>query len=818
MAKKYSFKQFLTEEVELISNDGSVSRVKIDKISIPMIQRDYAQGRKYRNEKTGLSELNVAGKKFIKEIFSTLLSDSENDLLELDFIYGSIVKENGNGSGKICNLFSPLDGQQRLTTLFLLYWFVGGTELSQDEKQNLARVLENFVYMTRSSSKIFCNQLVAELNLNNIEFLLIQKATFEDGVEITPAIDITTQIKNLSWFHDSYKLDPTVLSMLNMLDEIQTLYIENKCQQVFSKLERLQFYILPLSNFELTEDLYVKMNARGKQLTDFENFKADLQDWLKKHAVELDLTEQQYDARTLPYDMFFINKMDNEWSQCFWKVQKDCDNKNKDCDNKNFDSLFLKFFYRYLLNEFVLNYSGNNRDMDKQANFVELTDESNYSGFSLFEKHFNKRILDNLVVLLDNVSAHFDDILDVCKSSWTNKTEKFNLLTKKSELELKERAVFCALVLYLVKKPFDKTALSNWMRVIWNIVENADIDSWRVTASVMQLILELSQYSDDIYAALADDSVAIKSEQAQSVVAEERQKAKLIIGNSQWSDALIQAEAHSFFKGSVGFLIPDDESLDGFKHNWEIAQIFFDSKGIAPKYQEDGHIFLRALLSRYSALTEIKYHIADTDEKEHSLKKMLASDPVVRSAIKEWFALPNESGVLAKLKQEVAKDSPIPVVDNDFDKKLHEALYKTTDLIVWMQKHKATRYQDNYISRPNSFYDWIYVRGYRNEIISELLQRDWQCKNECYIGDDTNKRPIPYFWSSAWREIDVTKTEEINGATFNLICSIGSDNIVLKVGNEKSDPINYHQSVTDESKVVAFVDDILTRLDKLKNL
>ena len=805
MAQKYSFRQFLTGEVELIGNDGEASRVKIDKISIPMIQRDYAQGRKFRVEKTKKTELNPAGKKFIQEIFSTLLSSAADDILEMDFVYGSIAPESDKNGAKL-NVFSPLDGQQRLTTLFLLYWFIGGAELPAEKKQELSAVLHRFVYLTRRSSTDFCRQLVDELGGGNIKPLLRQEAVYEDNNEISPKINIITQIKDIHWFHDTFQLDPTVVSMLNMLEEIQALYIDNGCQNIFERLERLKFYILPLSNFDLTEDLYVKMNARGKQLTDFENFKADLQDWLKKHAGELAFEAQRYDGRALPYDMFFINKVDNEWSQCFWDILKEQ-------EDKNFDPLFLKFFYRYLLNEYILHYSGNNRNMDKEADFNELLTEDTYLGFSTFEKHLSQEVLENLVVLLDNISAHYDEIVEACQPSWAI-PQTFNPLT--SKLEQKDRTVFCALVLYLTKKNFDKAALSGWMRVVWNIVENADIDSWRVVAGVMQLILELAAYSDNIYALLADDTVAIASLQAQSSVAEERLKAKLIQRDPAWLALFLQAEAHPFFKGSIRFLIPDDEAMKGFRHNYEMAKIFFEPSGIAAKYRCDGHIFLRALISQYQTLSTLPSHMADADEKEHSLKKMLSSDDVVRAALGEWFSLAGEDEISAKLREEVSKPSPIPVGENDFDKKLHEKLYRETDLINWMQEKQAIRYKDGYISRPNSSYDWVYVYGYRNEIISELRQRGWQCENRCHIGPEENQTEIPYFWSAAWRDIEVTKTEELGGRALYSICVIGSKSIVLKVGSENFTFEDYHHDVTDASKVAPYVDGILSQVEQMK--
>ena len=349
MVKKYSFKEFLTEEVELINSDDTTSTAKIDRITIPMIQRDYAQGRKTHSGKNGQLILNPTGQKFINEVFSTIINDTADKQLELDFVYGSIIteKEEKDGITVDVTYFNPLDGQQRLTTLFLMYWFIGGVELEKNERDNLASILKNFYYKTRTSSTIFCNKLVNELTSVSIDFLLRKDAVYKDGVEVVPKSSIITQIENLSWFHDAYKLDPTVQAMLNMLDEIQRQYLEHNCKNVFVKLERLKFYILPLSNFDLTEDLYVKMNARGKQLSGFENFKADFQHWIKDNITAFNLEEQEYDGRRMPYDVYYINKIDNEWSQCFWNAQKDG-------DDKNFDPLFLSFIYKYLLNEYII--------------------------------------------------------------------------------------------------------------------------------------------------------------------------------------------------------------------------------------------------------------------------------------------------------------------------------------------------------------------------------------------------------------------------------------------------------------------------------
>jgi len=793
MIQKYSFIDFLTKEVELINNDDSSVTIKIDKIEIPMIQRDYAQGRKKHNaEKRGnISELNTTGEKFINELITALSDNSQPSEMELDFVYGSI-KEMQNGNQKL-NYFYPLDGQQRLTTLFLLYWFIGGAELSSQEKKKLSDILCNFYYATRTSSNVFCEKLVSELNCDTINFL--------SRTDAEPKETLVTQIENLAWFHNSYKLDPTVSAMLNMLDRIQELYISKTCNNLFANLEKLRFYILPLSNFDLTEDLYVKMNARGKQLTSFENFKADLQHWIKDNAQKLGFADKNYAGRSMPYDMFFINKIDNEWAQCFWNIKKND-------DDKNYDPIFLSFIYRYWLNEYILRSTGTNKGLDKEPDFILLSEEPEYLGFALFEHYINKDMVENLEKTLDVISDHYCEIVEIIHPCWilTEEDRKFNLLGGK--LELKDRVAFCALMLYFKTKQYNRDALVDWMHIVWNIIENANIDSWRVAAGVMQLIEELVISSDDIYTNLASNSLVIKSLQSKDTMEEERLKARLICSDPNWKKLISEVESHQYFKGSISFLIPDNEDINDFKHNFELAKIFFDDNGISAKYRENDHLFLRALISRYSCLADIKYHITDTREKENALKSMLMSDQVVRSAIKEWFALVDEATVEAKLQSEVTKSSPIPVGANDFERKIHEALYKETDLINWMQEHRAVRFRDGYVSRPVSQRDWVYVYGYRNEIIKALIDKGWKCDNRCYVNIGEKRKDIDYFWSPSIGAINLTKNVVCGNNEILLTCSIEGQSGVLSINADTKESFNYHNEVTNQAQLSMFVDKI----------
>ena len=103
----HTLESILTEGIRVNEQNNPI---EISCIYIPKIQRAYAQGRN--------GELDVRND-FLDAIFDVLTSE-EDVYIELSFLFGSqqmVAKRNGNG-------FELLDGQQRTTTLFLLYWYI----------------------------------------------------------------------------------------------------------------------------------------------------------------------------------------------------------------------------------------------------------------------------------------------------------------------------------------------------------------------------------------------------------------------------------------------------------------------------------------------------------------------------------------------------------------------------------------------------------------------------------------------------------------------------------------------------------------------
>ncbi|MGB4335782.1 MAG: DUF262 domain-containing protein [Chromatiaceae bacterium] len=256
--------------------------VPLKAIEIPLIQRDYAQGRKS-------SEVEHIRERFISELCHTL--DDPSRTLDLDFVFGHVVDD----------ILYPLDGQQRLTTLFLLHCYLSW---HVDGEPGRAASWHAFSYATRPGARAFC------------EFL----------TEVRPQLSpqpISEWLIDQAKYLPTWKHDPTIQGMLVVLDTLHKKYWDSKTysgaevrgaalKQAWTRLTdstdpAIRFHLLPITAQDQGEALYVKMNSRGKSLTDFENFKAELEELLGKNQ---DIAPEKVSL--------FSRQMDTDWADLFW--------------------------------------------------------------------------------------------------------------------------------------------------------------------------------------------------------------------------------------------------------------------------------------------------------------------------------------------------------------------------------------------------------------------------------------------------------------------------------------------------------------------
>jgi len=499
-------------------------------IEIPAIQRDYVQDRLYSDLKK--EECDIVG-----DIANSL---KNNIKINLHFVYGKVDNQE----------LIPLDGQQRLTTLFLTHWFLSLGTLTDDNKN----ILSKFTYETRPSSEDFCMKLVKE------------SIVFQNDIKISQ------QIVNSKWFFLSWKNDPTIQAMLNMLDVIQTKFIEpNEGLFYLFRNENCPviFHFLPLEQFKLDDEIYVKMNSRGKPLTDFENFKANF-------SVLFD-----YDNKS---------KLDNEWLDIFWRFEKDNDIINL----KEVDRRYLDF-----LKNSTLNFIAETKDIDKEFkdSFNIFTEYKNVYFENSNTLQQLSKILDCLTSF-DDSEKHFENILQ----DDTNKPTYW------------ERTRFYAVSQFFIQKgkldSNNHDLYDKWMRVCTNLIDNTRIEDPELFYKAVRSIKQLSGQIDELYDYLLRTDTKIDffvKEQSE----EEKIKAKLILddNSNNWSKALEKIEQHSYFNGQIGFILNFSRNNNGF----DIIK-FSDysekmSKLFSSEFQDNYDcLFQRALLTFGDYLVPISGH------------------------------------------------------------------------------------------------------------------------------------------------------------------------------------------------------------------
>ncbi len=302
--------------------------VKLQKIVIPIIQRDYAQGRKD-------PDVGRIRSRFLDALYRAVTDTP----VTLDFVYGDI---------DVDGVMTPLDGQQRLTTLFLLHWYAakkGG--ISAEDYAFLG----NFSYETRYSARYFCGDLV--------------------GFTPSFSIPLSEEIVDQAWFPLDWQKDPTINSMLVMLDAIDAKF--RNVGDLWEKLKAgaVTFYFLPIRDMGLTDELYIKMNSRGKPLTRFEHFKAELERSIR-------LLDEDTAGR-------IISKIDIEWTDLLWRYRE---SGQGNADEFITDDLFLRYF------QFICDIICYGNDRSPQG---KSTDE-----FELLQEYFagdREQVMENVSML-----------------------------------------------------------------------------------------------------------------------------------------------------------------------------------------------------------------------------------------------------------------------------------------------------------------------------------------------------------------------------------------------------------------------------------
>ncbi len=566
-SQKVSLLQLLSDNSVKCNCCNNIVWKPIIKVEIPIIQRDYAQGR------DGKQELR---KNFLNSLFEAV----EGKPLELDFVYGNIID----------GVLQPLDGQQRLTTLFLLHWFVAVKENKLND--DLKKLLKKFTYETRTSSSEFCEELI------------------DKGITYNTETKISELIIDNYWFFLSWKKDPTIKSMLTMLDAIQKTFHDKT--NVLEKLENITFHFIELQNFGLSDDLYIKMNARGKALTEFENFKAKFEQYVRKESWE----------NNVEVTNTFSYQIDTIWTDLFWNYSN---------DKHRFDEQILNFFKTFALINYTL--KSDTKSINFRSNVDFLRDKEKTISFNQYldlgcidEEYFKM-----LKSVLNKISDKSGLKTFLSDTTYVNEKEIFNGATQ-NNLSYPDLVIAFAYYQYLASEEnIEIESLKSWLRIVRNLVEGSGpylFNNANEFANAIRSIDELLPNRNSIVKHFAETQINSLSGFISEQVSEEKLKAKLIAISDDWKNSIIEIENHGYFNGQIGFILDwckEDNGIHNilkFKEYVEKAKAIFGDRGLN---NFEGFLFERALLASgdYLLKRNSNYSFLINSERDISWKRFL---------------------------------------------------------------------------------------------------------------------------------------------------------------------------------------------------
>ncbi len=481
--------------------------VKLQKIIIPIIQRDYAQGRRD-------PEVDRVRSRFLQSLYDAIV----NKPITLDFVYGDI---DANG------IMTPLDGQQRLTTLFLLHWYAACKASVPTEE---CTFLQRFSYATRFSARFFCEELTSF------------RPTFCSA--------LSEEIIDQAWFPLEWKKDPTISSMLVMLDAIDERF--RNVNDLWEKLKdnAITFYFLPLKDMGLTDELYIKMNSRGKPLTRFEHFKAELERSLRI------LDEKIADG--------IGDKIDREWTDLLWKYR---DSGNNTPDDEITDDEFLRYFH------FICDIICYRDDKSPQAKSLDE--------FDMVKEYFTgetDKVIKNIDVLesffdcwchidgfegpdafLESCMSHSHtqgkiivdsrnkiDIFEDCLHSYADKSGRIRLFP------LNRIVLLYAVISFLRNRSsIPDEVFPRRLRIINNLIQNSvDEVSDRIDRNRLPAILA---QTDEIMLS-GKPSEEIKNSFSENQLAEEKEKAAFLVEHPERNELVFALEDHPNLYGQISIV------------------------------------------------------------------------------------------------------------------------------------------------------------------------------------------------------------------------------------------------------------------------
>lgn len=358
MANKINF---ITGETYTLAELFSGER----RIIIPDLQRDYCWGDENNTKSTGEKGELVSG--FVNNLltqFDEYQNKNDKDCLNLGLFYGYEVPANHI---QLC------DGQQRLTTLYLLLGMINKKTIEHKDETQLTEgkfrryLISDFEYKhddkepylnyaIRESSLYFLSDLVCKFFIGN-----------EADVE---------NIKSEDWYFDYYNLDPSIQSMLKALSKIESI-LKDKGLNYYVEfgewlLNKVTFLYFDMKNRKNGEETFVVINTTGESLSSTQNLKPLV---IQEENVKFNNTCFKDEGKG-------IDKCWEEIETWFWRQRKG--------DNDTADAGFAEFLRWISIIEQVDKNAPEEEQTDSIKKFIQLVLQGKHCDFPYKEISFEK--------------------------------------------------------------------------------------------------------------------------------------------------------------------------------------------------------------------------------------------------------------------------------------------------------------------------------------------------------------------------------------------------------------------------------------------
>lgn len=513
-------------------------------VNVPAIQRDYAFGRQ--------GDINADKRQsFIKSLSGAVLGNRKT---HLDFIYGKTEGE----------IFIPLDGQQRITTLWLINLYIG------KKNDQVPAYLKNFTYDTRTSTREFCVALI------------------EEDWDLARAIDsFELYLSEQKWFFNSWKYDPTISGMCVVLSEIHKVFKGLKESDLQSAdIENVTFSFLDIRELGQPEELYVKMNSRGKQLSDWDIFKADLFEYI---------AEQKWEGFDIEDLELWV---DRQFLDFFWSIGSDGEDKAENTESRMFRFWRLLFFVDAIEGDSLMAESSNEVKNIEKAEEIKEKISNNWKSF--VTNDFVNR-LEKFIVFLDEYEDEIDAVdFGRFKSLGLRLEDLRNIFRKNHSNQdfMVDVDLFYAYYRFALNNSETDELNVDELEQVIRITTNFE-EPYRKEFSVTKPFIKAMQGAIDYnggilkYFAETDLSQVRFGARSDEQKWEEVEKAKLVLRCDEWRENIYSAEKHEYFNGTIGWLL---RIAEGDNAVFEAA-----SSNLLGKFNENG------ILERETIAEILKY-------------------------------------------------------------------------------------------------------------------------------------------------------------------------------------------------------------------